>query len=230
MRKLKKYVVAMLTMLSLVAVLVGCGQNSSSTTTTPDTSNETTSTEVETATEVVPIATTPVATIVVKDYGTIQLELYPEMAPNTVNNFITLANEGFYDGLIFHRVIDVFMIQGGDPEGIGIGGPGYSIAGEFANNGYTQNTLSHEKGVISMARAQNPDSAGSQFFITSEDSTFLDKDYAAFGKVISGLDVVDAIQKTETDRNDKPVDDVVIESITVETNGVSVPSVIKVGE
>ena len=230
MRKLKKYVVAMLTMLSLVAVLVGCGQNSSSTTTTPDTSNETTSTEVETATEVVPIATTPVATIVVKDYGTIQLELYPEMAPNTVNNFITLANEGFYDGLIFHRVIDGFMIQGGDPEGIGIGGPGYSIAGEFANNGYTQNTLSHEKGVISMARAQNPDSAGSQFFITSEDSTFLDKDYAAFGKVISGLDVVDAIQKTETDRNDKPVDDVVIESITVETNGVSVPSVIKVGE
>ncbi len=230
MRKLKKYVVAMLIMLSLVAVLVGCGQNSSSTTTTPDTSNETTSTEVETATEVVPIATTPVATIVVKDYGTIQLELYPEMAPNTVNNFITLANEGFYDGLIFHRVIDGFMIQGGDPEGIGIGGPGYSIAGEFANNGYTQNTLSHEKGVISMARAQNPDSAGSQFFITSEDSTFLDKDYAAFGKVISGLDVVDAIQKTETDRNDKPVDDVVIESITVETNGVSVPSVIKVGE
>lgn len=213
MKKITKYIAVLTTMLCLMMTFVGCGQKSEST------SNEPTS-----------IATEPIATIVVKDYGTITLELYPEMAPNTVNNFITLANEGFYDGLIFHRVIDGFMIQGGDPEGIGTGGPGYSIIGEFANNGYTENTVSHEKGVISMARSQNPDSAGSQFFITSEDSTFLDKDYAAFGKVISGLDVVDAIQKTSTDRNDKPLTDVVIESVRVETNGVSIPPVIKVGE
>lgn len=213
MRKLKKSIVATLMMLSFMIALVGCGQS-----------------KENGAAEPTPIETDPVATIVVRDYGTITLELYPKLAPNTVNNFITLANEGFYDGLIFHRVIGGFMIQGGDPEGTGTGGPGYSIVGEFADNGYTQNTLSHEKGVISMARTNDPNSAGSQFFITSADSTFLDNKYAAFGKVISGIEVVEAIERTETDSNDKPLNDVVIESIRVETNGVSVPEVIKVGE
>lgn len=233
MNKLKKYVMTTFMMLGLITALVGCGQEGGSTSATSDTQSEITSNEVnqtEAGTEVIPIATTPVATIVVKDYGTITLELYPELAPNTVNNFITLANDGFYDGLIFHRVINGFMIQGGDPQGTGMGGPGYSIAGEFANNGYTQNTLSHVKGVISMARTNDPNSAGSQFFITSEDSTYLDNQYAAFGKVTSGMEVVDAIQNVETDKNDRPLDDVVIESIRVETNGVQVPQVIKVGE
>lgn len=172
----------------------------------------------------------PVATIKVKDFGDITLELYPEMAPNTVNNFITLANEGFYDGLIFHRVIEGFMIQGGDPEGTGMGGPDYSIAGEFSTNGFEGNTLSHTKGVISMARSMDLDSAGSQFFIMSEDGTYLDGQYAAFGKVTSGQDIVDAIQKVETDNGDKPVKDVVIESIKVDTDGQKVPEVIKVAK
>lgn len=176
------------------------------------------------------INTTPVATIVVKDYGTITLDLYPEMAPNTVNNFITLANSGFYDGLIFHRVIKDFMIQGGDPTGTGAGGPDYSIGGEFANNGFTNNTLSHKKGVISMARTNDPDSAGSQFFIMSADGEYLDGQYAAFGEVTSGQEVVDQIQVVDTDANDKPINDVVIESVRVETNGVDVPEVVKVGE
>ena len=172
--------------------------------------------------------TNPIATMIIKDYGTITLELYPEMAPNTVNNFTTLANEGFYDGLTFHRVIKDFMIQGGDPDGIGSGGPGYSIAGEFSKNGFTQNTLSHTKGVISMARTNMPDSAGSQFFIMSADGTYLDGQYAAFGKVTSGIEIVEAIEKVETNSSDKPVKDVVIESIRVDTNGVEVPEVVKI--
>lgn len=237
MKRLKSYILATLMMFCLMISFVGCGQNSQNTSemekdVTESVSNNDNNEESaadEAKVEVMPIETTPIATIVVKDFGTITLELYPELAPNTVNNFITLANEGFYDGLIFHRVINEFMIQGGDPEGNGTGGPGYSIAGEFADNGYTQNTLSHKKGVISMARTNMPDSAGSQFFITSEDSTFLDNQYAAFGKVLSGMEVVDAIQNVETDRNDKPLEDVVIESIRVETNGVDVPEVVKVG-
>lgn len=186
------------------------------------------STEHTTAKEPQPIATTPIVTMKIKDYGTVTLELYPEMAPNTVNNFIELANSGFYNGLTFHRIIKDFMIQGGDPKGTGTGGPGYSIVGEFAQNGYSQNTLSHTKGVISMARGMAPDTAGSQFFITSADSTFLDGQYAAFGKVTEGLDVIDVIQNVTTDQNDKPEEDVVIESITVETHGIEVPEVIKV--
>ncbi len=176
------------------------------------------------------IQTTPIVTMIVKEYGTVTLELYPDMAPNTVNNFITLANEGFYDGLTFHRIIKDFMIQGGDPSGDGTGGPNYSIPGEFSDNGYEANTLLHTKGVISMARAMDPDSAGSQFFIMTADTPNLDGSYAAFGKVTSGLDIVEQIGNVETDGSDRPIKEVVIESIRVDTNGVAVPPVIKVEE
>ncbi|WP_334290686.1 peptidylprolyl isomerase [Cellulosilyticum lentocellum] len=168
------------------------------------------------------------ATLKIKGYGTVTLELYPDLAPNTVNNFITLANSGFYDGLIFHRVIEDFMIQGGDPNGNGTGGPGYSIAGEFSSNGFTTNTLSHTKGVISMARAMNPDSAGSQFFIMSSDGTYLDGQYAAFGKVISGLDIIEKIQLVDTNNQDKPLKDIVIESIRVSLGALKVTTPIKI--
>lgn len=170
----------------------------------------------------------PIVTMNIKDYGIVTLELYPKKAPNTVNNFVTLANNGFYDGLIFHRVIKGFMVQGGDPDGVGTGGPGYSIPGEFAINGYQNNDIAHTKGVISMARSQSPDSAGSQFFIMSADSPHLDGQYAAFGQVTSGLEVIEAIEKVETDSMDKPIKDVVIESITVDTQGETVPEVIKI--
>ena len=158
----------------------------------------------------------PAATITMADGGVIELELLPEYAPNTVANFIALANAGFYDGLIFHRVIEGFMIQGGDPTGTGMGGPGYAIKGEFAANG-VKNDLSHARGVISMARAMDPDSAGSQFFIMHQDGPFLDGNYAAFGRVTSGIEVVDAIATTQTDANDRPVVDQVIQTIRVET-------------
>ena len=163
--------------------------------------------------------THPIATITMKDGGVIELELYPEIAPESVKNFISLSNSGFYDGLIFHRVIAGFMIQGGDPDGRGTGGPGYSIKGEFSANG-VKNDLSHLRGVISMARAQAFDSAGSQFFICHADSQFLDGQYAAFGKVTSGLDVVDRIAKTTTDSRDKPYKDQIMETVRVETWGV----------
>jgi len=146
--------------------------------------------------------------------GIIKLELYPDKAPITVDNFVSLVNEGFYDGLIFHRVIKGFMIQGGDPEGTGFGGSEKKIKGEFASNGVA-NDLSHTRGVISMARSKQKDSASSQFFIVQEDSTYLDGDYAAFGKVTEGMDVVDEIASVKTDRNDKPLEDVVIKSIRV---------------
>lgn len=166
-------------------------------------------------------ATLPIATLTIKDYGTVTLELYPDMAPNTVNNFIALANKGFYDGLIFHRIIDGFMLQGGDPLGTGTGGPGYAIAGEFSSNDFTANTLSHTKGVISMARSMFPDSAGSQFFIMAEDHPYLDGQYAAFGKVTSGLELIEALQHVETNSSDKPLTNVVIESLRVNTQGIS---------
>ncbi|MGL6108252.1 peptidylprolyl isomerase [Romboutsia sp.] len=161
----------------------------------------------------------PIATIVFKDYGTVEAELYPHIAPNTVNNFITLANSGFYDNLIFHRVIKDFMIQGGDPDGTGMGGPGYSIKGEFTKNKF-KNDLAHTEGVLSMARSQAKDSGGSQFFIVTKDSSHLDGQYASFGKVIKGLDIVHRIENVETGANDIPVKDVVIESIKVDTKGV----------
>ena len=163
--------------------------------------------------------THPIATITMKDGGVIELELYPEVAPESVKNFISLANSGFYDGLIFHRVILGFMIQGGDPLGKGTGGPGYAIKGEFAANG-VQNDISHVRGVLSMARSSAYDSGGSQFFIVQADSTYLDGQYAAFGRVISGLDVVDKIAKTTTDSKNKPYKDQTMATVRVETWGV----------
>ncbi|CUP64847.1 peptidyl-prolyl isomerase [Clostridium baratii] len=160
----------------------------------------------------------PVVTIKVKDYGTMKGVLYPNKAPNTVNNFIALANSGFYDNLTFHRVIKDFMIQGGDPEGNGTGGPGYSIKGEFSSNGF-DNDLKHTEGVLSMARARDKDSGGSQFFIMTKDSPHLDGDYAAFGKITEGLDVLHKIEDVKTDSNDKPLNEVKIESIKVDTKG-----------
>ena len=164
------------------------------------------------------MAKNPIATIEMEEGGVITLELYPEIAPISVNNFISLANKGFYDGLIFHRVISGFMIQGGDPQGSGMGGPGYSIKGEFAGNG-VKNDLSHARGVLSMARAQNPNSAGSQFFIMHADGPFLDGQYAAFGKVVEGIEVVDRIAAVKTDRMDKPKDPQRMKKVSVETFG-----------
>jgi len=168
----------------------------------------------------------PQLTITLESGKLITLELYPEIAPNTVNNFISLVKKGYYDDLIFHRVIKGFMIQGGCPDGTGMGGPGYGIKGEFLINGF-QNNLKHTAGVISMARAQNPNSAGSQFFIMHKNSPHLDGQYAAFGKVIEGQDVVDEIAETKTGYGDKPVVDQRIKTITVETFGVEYPEPIK---
>lgn len=162
--------------------------------------------------------TNPIVTITMENGDSIKVELYPEIAPNTVRNFISLANKGFYDGLIFHRVIRGFMIQGGCPQGTGTGGPGYNIKGEFAQNGF-QNNLSHDPGVISMARAMHPDSAGSQFFIMHEKSPHLDGAYAAFGKVTEGMDVVNKIAETATDFRDRPLEPQKMKSVTVETFG-----------
>ena len=148
----------------------------------------------------------------------IKLELYPDKAPITVENFLKLVKDGFYDGLIFHRVIKDFMIQGGDPQGTGMGGPGYTIAGEFAMNGF-HNDLKHTRGVLSMARAMDPNSAGSQFFIMVEDAPHLDGQYASFGKVIEGMEVADKIVSTKTDYNDKPYEDQVMKKVTVDTFG-----------
>ena len=156
------------------------------------------------------------------DGGVIKAELYPEIAPVSVNNFISLIRKNFYDGLIFHRVIRGFMIQGGDPNGAGTGGPGYSIPGEFAINGF-ENNLKHTEGVLSMARSMHPDSAGSQFFIMHKTSPHLDGSYAAFGKVIEGMDVVNRIAGTATDYSDKPLEDQVMQSVTVDTFGVDYP-------
>ena len=151
-------------------------------------------------------------------YGKIKAELYPEIAPNTVRNFIDLINRGFYDGVMFHRVIPGFMIQGGCPEGTGMGGPGYSIKGEFSRNGF-KNELKHKRGVLSMARTMIPDSAGSQFFIMVADAPHLDDQYASFGKVIEGMEVADKIVSTKTDYNDKPYEDQVMKKVTVDTFG-----------
>ena len=165
------------------------------------------------------MAKNPIVKFEMNDGSIFEAELYPEIAPNTVNNFISLVKKGFYDGLIFHRVIKGFMIQGGDPQGTGMGGPGYSIKGEFSNNGFT-NDLKHTPGVLSMARAMDPDSAGSQFFIMHETSPHLDGSYAAFGKVINGLDVINTISDVRTDWNDRPMEDQRIQSVTVDTFGV----------
>ena len=164
----------------------------------------------------------PIVTITMTDGSVMKAELYPEVAPNTVNNFISLVKKGFYDGLVFHRVIRGFMIQGGDPQGTGMGGPGYSIKGEFTYNGFS-NDLKHTPGVLSMARAMDPNSAGSKFFIMHETSPHLDGQYAAFGKVTDGLDVVNKIAEIPTDYSDRPLEPQMIQSMTVDTFGVEYP-------
>ena len=168
----------------------------------------------------------PIVTIEMENGDIIKAELYPEIAPNTVNNFISLIKSGFYNGVIFHRVIPGFMIQGGDPDGTGMGGPGYCIKGEFSMNGF-KNDLKHDRGVLSMARTMAPNSAGSQFFVMHEDSPHLDGQYASFGKVIEGIEVVDEICKVRTDYNDKPRIPQVMKSVTVDTFGVDYPAPVK---
>lgn len=164
----------------------------------------------------------PIVTFTMENGDIIKAELYPEIAPVSVHNFISLIHKNFYDGLIFHRVIRGFMIQGGDPEGSGCGGPGYSIKGEFSSNG-VENNLKHTEGVLSMARSMAPDSAGSQFFIMHKDSPHLDGAYAAFGKVIEGMEAVNKIAETATDYSDRPLEEQKMKSVTVETFGVTYP-------
>ena len=172
----------------------------------------------------------PIVTIEMENGGVIRAELYPDIAPNTVNNFISLVQQGFYDGVIFHRVIPGFMIQGGDPNGTSMGGPGYSIRGEFSSNDF-QNDLKHTRGVLSMARTMAPDSAGSQFFIMHEDAPHLDRQYAAFGKVVEGIEVVDEIARAPRNMmNDKPKADQRMKTVTVETFGVDYPAPEKLPE
>lgn len=168
------------------------------------------------------LAQNPIVTFTMENGDVIKAELYSEIAPNTVNNFISLIQKNFYDGLIFHRVIRGFMLQGGDPEGTGMGGPGYGIKGEFSSNGF-KNDLKHTEGVLSMARSMMPNSAGSQFFIMHKDAPHLDGDYAAFGKVTEGMDIVNKIAETDTDYNDRPVVNQVMKTVTVETFGVDYP-------
>nr|WP_260471869.1 peptidylprolyl isomerase [Bacillus sp. HMF5848] len=197
-------------------ILAGCGQDS-------DIPNVTESEPKHSETN--PNTTNganPVVTITMENGKQIVMELYPDIAPNTVNNFISLINKGFYDGVIFHRVIPGFMIQGGDPQGTGMGGPDYTIKGEFTNNGF-ENNLSHTRGVVSMARTQVPDSAGSQFFIMVADTPQLDGEYAAFGEVTSGMETVDEIVSVERDGRDKPLEDQRIKQMTVDTFGVTYP-------
>lgn len=165
----------------------------------------------------------PQVTFTMETGEKIVVELYPDKAPNTVNNFLSLVGKGFYDGLIFHRVIPGFMIQGGDPSGNGTGGPGYTIEGEFAKNGHKENDLVHDRGVLSMARRAPYNTAGCQFFIMVEKAPHLDKEYAAFGKVIEGMEVIDAIVATETNAQDKPLSDQKIKTATAETFGVDYP-------
>ncbi len=168
------------------------------------------------------MADNPIVTITMSNGDVMKAELYPEIAPQSVYNFISLIKKGFYDGLIFHRVIRGFMIQGGDPQGTGMGGPGYSIKGEFDENGF-KNDLKHTEGVLSMARSRMPDSAGSQFFIMHKTSPHLDGSYAAFGKIIEGQDIVNKIAETDTDYQDRPREDQVMQTVTVETFGVDYP-------
>ncbi len=216
---MKKKLVKVLGLLLVMMLIVACQSESKEPKQEKSSSSNSTEKETETGDN-------PVVTITMENGGTITAELYPEIAPNTVNNFIALIEDGFYDELIFHRVIPGFMIQGGDPEGNGTGGPGYAIAGEFNANDF-DNPLAHERGVLSMARSEDPDSAGSQFFVMTETSPHLDGDYAAFGKVIDGMDVVDEIVNTERDAMDKPLEDQVIQSMTVTLNGYKPEKVIK---
>ena len=168
------------------------------------------------------MAQNPIVTFTMKNGDTFKAELYPEIAPQSVNNFISLVQKGFYNGLIFHRVIRGFMIQGGDPQGTGMGGPGYCIKGEFASNGF-KNDLKHTEGVLSMARSMFPDSAGSQFFIMHKNSPHLDGDYAAFGKIIDGMEIINKIAEVPTNYSDRPMEDQIMETVTVDCFGVEYP-------
>lgn len=200
----------------LLFIMAGCQAGDNNVNDRENTSGENTNeatSEVEIDEDVIPLVT-----MEMEDGGEVTIELYPSIAPNTVNNFIALVEDGFYDGLIFHRVIPGFMIQGGDPEGTGMGGPGYQIKGEFSNNGF-DNRLKHDRGVLSMARSQDPDSAGSQFFIMTEQAEHLDGDYAAFGKVSEGMEIIDEIVAVERDSSDKPKEDQVIKKMTVDLQG-----------
>ena len=220
MKNINKYLkLILVTLIMTSLVLVGCATSKSNTNKTAENDTKSSSESSETNSSEAN-KSLPLATISVEGYGVIEAELYPEIAPNTVNNFIDLANKGFYNNLTFHRIIKDFMIQGGDPKGDGTGGPGYSIEGEFTSNGFA-NSLKHTKGVLSMARSQDPNSAGSQFFIMTKEASNLDGQYAAFGKVISGLDVLEKIENVKTSSNDKPKEDVVIKSITVDTKGIT---------
>lgn len=205
-----KVVSVVFSLLALVVVLTGCG----------------TSTDSKEAGKIMDYSSdvkeNPIVTITMSNNEKIVLELEPSVAPNTVANFISLVEEGYYDGLIFHRVIPGFMIQGGDPSGNGSGGPGYTIEGEFSNNGF-ENNLKHERGVISMARTREPNSAGSQFFIMVEETVSLDGDYAAFGKVIEGMETVDAIVTAERDGANKPLEDQKMKKVEVDTKGFDYP-------
>lgn len=175
--------------------------------------------EVTAAERKIEMSQNPQVTIEMENGKKLIIELYPEIAPNTVNNFLSLVKQGFYDGTIFHRVIPGFMIQGGDPQGTGMGGPGYSIKGEFAQNGFV-NSLKHTRGIISMARTMSPNTAGSQFFIMTADAPYLDGQYAAFGKVIEGMDTADMVVNVPRNRNDRPMDDQRMKKVVVDTFGI----------
>ncbi|MFJ7737953.1 peptidylprolyl isomerase [Lysinibacillus sp. NPDC097287] len=206
-------------LMAVAFILTGCGTSTESGQSEGDTVKESDQkTDYSSA-----VKENPIVTITMNNDEKIVIELEPSTAPNTVANFISLVEEGYYDGLIFHRVIPGFMIQGGDPSGNGSGGPGYSIEGEFSNNGF-ENNLKHERGVISMARTNDPNSAGSQFFIMVEQSSNLDGDYAAFGKVIEGMETVDAIVSAERDGADKPLEDQQMKKVEVDTKGFDYPA------
>ena len=207
----------------LILATIGCGAKAPNTPSSEPPKKDDTQTKPQSTVETPTDKNNPIVTITMESGEQIKVELYPKVAPNTVKSFISLANKGFYNGVIFHRVIPGFMIQGGDPNGTGMGGPGYSIKGEFTNNGFV-NELKHERGVISMGRtSQSMDSAGSQFFIVVKNSPFLDKDYASFGKVISGMEAVDKIVNSPSGQKgkDKPNQDQVMKSVTVDTFGVN---------
>ena len=221
---MKKFLTVLMSVMIFAAVCAGCGsqdQKKEEPSAAPSASAEAKGDATSAPAE--DLYADPICfTIEMEDGGVMKGELYPKLAPATVDNFVKLAKEGFYDGLIFHRVISGFMIQGGCPQGTGMGGPGYCIKGEFKLNG-VKNNLSHKRGVLSMARAQSPNSAGSQFFIMHEDGEFLDGQYAAFGKVLEGMDVVDKIAAVKTDGSDRPLSEQKIASIRVDTKGEEYP-------
>ncbi|WP_227937123.1 peptidylprolyl isomerase [Alkalihalobacillus deserti] len=212
---MKKWLILIIA--GFLLTLTGCGETSEK-----EETIEQPTEEAEVQTESITVEENPIVTITMEGGGEIRAELYPDIAPNTVVNFISLIEKDFYNGLTFHRVIPGFMIQGGDPEGDGSGGPGYSIPGEFLANGF-ENPLKHERGILSMARSSEPNSAGSQFFIMVENTPELDGDYAAFGRVIEGMEVVDAIVATKRNYHDKPVVEQAMKTVTVDTKGYEYP-------